>query len=101
MPWRPRARCRTARQRARTSQTFAGTIRGRQRPLPASLCGPYADAGRTPSNRHAETPFYAAGAAPFRMLRNEGVAMLDLIMLALGLGFFAVAVAYAFLCDRL
>jgi hypothetical protein len=31
----------------------------------------------------------------------KGARMLDLIMLALGLGFFALTVGYAFACDRL
>jgi hypothetical protein len=33
---------------------------------------------------------------------NEGVrGMLDIVLVALGLGFFAVTVAYCFACDRL
>ena len=33
---------------------------------------------------------------------SEGsIQMLDLIMLALGLGFFALSIGYAFACDRL
>jgi hypothetical protein len=31
----------------------------------------------------------------------KGAFMLDLVMLALGLGFFALTVGYAFACDRL
>jgi hypothetical protein len=32
---------------------------------------------------------------------RKGIPMLDVILLALGFGFFALAVAYAFACDRL
>ena len=32
---------------------------------------------------------------------TQGEAMLDVILLALGLGFFALSIAYAFGCDRL
>jgi hypothetical protein len=31
----------------------------------------------------------------------KGIPMLDVILLALGLGFFAAAVAYTYACDRL
>jgi len=33
--------------------------------------------------------------------RTRRTPMLDLVMLALGLGFFALTVGYAFACDRL
>jgi hypothetical protein len=33
--------------------------------------------------------------------RSQGALMLDLILIALGLGFFAASVAYAYACDRL
>jgi hypothetical protein len=31
----------------------------------------------------------------------KGISMLDVIMLAIGIGFFALSVAYVFACDRL
>jgi len=37
--------------------------------------------------------------APSRAVRS--IQMLDLIMLAMGLGFFALTVGYAYACDRL
>jgi hypothetical protein len=38
--------------------------------------------------------------AQLSLLRKE-IAMLDLLMLALGLGFFALTVGYAYACERL
>jgi hypothetical protein len=38
----------------------------------------------------------------FALVRNPGgVRMLDLVLLAAGLGFFALSIAYAIACDRL
>ena len=34
-------------------------------------------------------------------LRNRSTTMLDILMLALGFGFFAVAIGYAYVCERL
>ena len=36
-----------------------------------------------------------------RLRAERSIQMLDLIMLAIGLGFFAVSVGYAYACDRL
>jgi hypothetical protein len=36
-----------------------------------------------------------------RLCPRRSIAMLDLIMLAIGLGFFALAVGYTHACDRL
>jgi hypothetical protein len=36
-----------------------------------------------------------------RIPHLRGVGVLDLILLALGLGFFALSVGYAYACDRL
>jgi len=36
-----------------------------------------------------------------RLRAGRSIQMLDLIMLAIGLGFFAVSVGYAYACDRL
>jgi hypothetical protein len=36
-----------------------------------------------------------------RNKRNKGCLMLDVLMLALGLGFFVLAVGYAYACERL
>jgi len=33
--------------------------------------------------------------------RNRSTTMLDILMLALGFGFFAVAIGYAYVCERL
>ena len=41
----------------------------------------------------------AGGCSPART--EESQPMLDVFMLAIGIGFFVVAVAYAFACDRL
>jgi hypothetical protein len=46
-----------------------------------------------PSRKRAEV-------APENKRRKEHL-MLDVVMLALGLGFFAVAVGYAYACERL
>jgi hypothetical protein len=34
-------------------------------------------------------------------VRSEGCRMLDIVMLAIGLGFFTLSVCYTFACDRL
>jgi hypothetical protein len=47
----------------------------------------------SPSRKHAEI-------SPENKRRKEHL-MLDVVMLALGLGFFAVAVGYAYACERL
>jgi hypothetical protein len=47
----------------------------------------------SPSRKHAEV-------APENKRRKEHL-MLDVVMLALGLGFFAAAVGYAYACERL
>jgi hypothetical protein len=36
-----------------------------------------------------------------RSAAREGAFMLDIVMLALGLGFFAAAIGYAYACERL
>jgi hypothetical protein len=36
-----------------------------------------------------------------RFCSSQGVPMLDIILLALGLGFFALSVGYTIACDRL
>jgi hypothetical protein len=36
-----------------------------------------------------------------RTAEREGAFMLDIVMLALGLGFFVVAVGYTYACERL
>jgi hypothetical protein len=42
------------------------------------------------------------GNAPhLRTAEREGAFMLDIVMLALGLGFFVVAVGYTYACERL
>ena len=40
-------------------------------------------------------------ASPYVTHRLGSIQMLDLIMLAIGLGFFALSVGYAYACDRL
>jgi hypothetical protein len=37
----------------------------------------------------------------FRLHRARSSEMLDIIMLAIGLGFFTVSIAYVYACDRL
>ena len=38
---------------------------------------------------------------PHRIRKSDEASMLDLIMLAIGLGFFALSVGYAYACERL
>jgi hypothetical protein len=42
-----------------------------------------------------------AGACLRHRLSASGVSMLDVVMLALGLGFFVLSVGYAYACERL
>ncbi len=39
--------------------------------------------------------------APSAITRSKDTSMLDIIMLALGLGFFVVSISYAYACERL
>jgi hypothetical protein len=36
-----------------------------------------------------------------KTIRNKEQSMLDILMLALGLGFFALAIGYSYACERL
>jgi hypothetical protein len=45
--------------------------------------------------------FRAAGQAGVRIRPPRNHLMLDILVLALGLGFFAVSIAYAYACERL
>jgi hypothetical protein len=74
---------------------------------PASLSISYAALDKYPHAKHppALRQINAASSVQVAVRLAEGYRkeqrMLDLILLALGLGFFALSVAYAFGCDRL
>jgi hypothetical protein len=46
-------------------------------------------------------PSACQGARQLRPEAREGAFMLDIVMLALGLGFFVAAVGYTYACERL
>jgi hypothetical protein len=50
---------------------------------------------------HRNPPCRKYGTAVYRNKRDKEHLMLDVVMLALGLGFFVLAVGYTYACERL
>jgi hypothetical protein len=57
----------------------------------------YAAGGNSAPDKNARS----AQSAPRETCRNRSIPMLDVIMLALGLALFALAVGYGYACERL
>jgi hypothetical protein len=50
---------------------------------------------------HRNTPSRERAEVAHRNTRDKEHFMLDIVMLALGLGFFAIGIGYAYACERL
>lgn len=72
------------------------------RTLRASLWNSYISGGCPVSKPYADIDSFLPSATAALAPRSEGgIAMLDITMLAIGLGLFVATVGYCYLCDRL